>query len=136
MRRTVIVSIAVLLLTFSVLTVARAQTRTAEGVSWDSFRAAKAMAESCDREGKYVEALQHYLEYIKQAEGLGQPAIAAWGKNNAAFMIIKRHKTDPSVDLGPARKLIEEGMAIEAATEACRKALASNLGYVDSFTRK
>ncbi len=136
MRRAVIISVAALLLMFSVLTEAQEQTRTDGAVSWDNFRAAKAMAESCDREGKFVEALQHYLEYIKQAEGLGEPALTAWGKNNAAYMIIKRHKADPSVDLGPARKLIEEGLAIEAASEACKKALASNLGYVDFFSRK
>ena len=136
MRRTIILSVAALLLMFSVPTAAQEQARTAEAVSWDNFRAAKAMAESCDREGKFVEALQHYLEYIKQAEGLGEPALTAWGKNNAAYMIIKHHKADPSVDLGPARKLIEEGLAIEAAPEDCRKALASNMGYVDFFSRK
>jgi hypothetical protein len=59
----------------------------------------------------------------------------AWGKNNAAFAIIKRHKQDSTVDLGPARKLIEEGMAIAGATDDCKKALATNLEYVNQSAR-
>ena len=102
-------------------------------VSWDNWRAAKLKAEEFDGNGQYVEALQHYLEYIRQAEGLDRPDIVAWGKNNAAYMIIKRHKQDPTIDLAPARQMLEEGLAIGQATEDCRKVLESNLAYVKMF---
>lgn len=107
-----------------------------KAISWDNFREAKANAEKYDNEGKYVEALQNYLEYVRQAEGLGNKELVAWGKNNAAYMIIKRHKTDSSVDLEPARKLIEEGQAIAEATEDCKKCLQTNLDYVTLFLKK
>ncbi|MBE3112167.1 MAG: hypothetical protein IMZ46_16955, partial [Acidobacteria bacterium] len=42
-----------------------------QAISYDKWLAAKENAEKYDREGKYVEALQHYLEYTRQAEGLG-----------------------------------------------------------------
>lgn len=108
----------------------------AKAISWDNWREAKANAEKYDNEGKYVEALQNYLEYVRQAEGLGNQELAAWGKNNAAFMIIKRHKLDASIDLEPARKLIEEGQAIAQATEDCKKCLQTNMEYVTLFLKK
>jgi hypothetical protein len=107
-----------------------------KAVSWDNFRQAKADAEKYDNEGKYVEALQNYLEYIRQADGLGNQELVAWGKNNAAFMIIKRHKLDSSVDLEPARKLLEEGQAVAQATEDCKKCLQTNMEYVTLFLKK
>ncbi|HOL46469.1 MAG TPA: hypothetical protein PK100_08405, partial [Candidatus Saccharicenans sp.] len=60
-------------------------------ISWENWNQAKASAEKYDLEGDYTRALQYYLEYIRQAEGLGRPDIVAWGKNNAAYMIIKQH---------------------------------------------
>ncbi len=75
-------------------------------------------------------ALQYYLEYVRQAEGLGSPVRVAWGKNNAAYMIIKMHRLDPSVDLAPAQKLLEEGMAVAEATEDCKRIMAMNLEHV------
>ena len=50
--------------------------------------------------------------------------------NNAAYMIIKMHRQDPTVDLEPARKLLEEGLAIPEASEDCRKVMAMNLDHV------
>ena len=105
----------------------------AQPISWDNWRAAKMKAEEYDSAGQFVEALQHYLEYIRQAEGLGRPDIVAWGKNNAAYMIIKRHKQDPTIDLAPAKQLLEEGLEIGQATEDCRRVLESNLAYVTFF---
>ncbi len=104
-------------------------------ISWENWRQAKAEAEKYDQEGDYVRALQYYLEYIRQAEGLGKPDIAAWGKNNAAYMIIKQHKADQTTDLAPAKKLLEEGLAIAEATEDCRARLQSNLDYVKLFIK-
>jgi hypothetical protein len=108
---------------------------TVQSVSWDRWLAAKAKAEESDAAGNLVAALQYYLEYIRQAEGLGSPVRVAWGKNNAAYMIIKMHRRDNTVDLAPARKLLEEGLAIEEAPEECRRFMASNLEYVKSFIR-
>jgi hypothetical protein len=99
-------------------------------VSWDGWLAAKANAEKRDAEGNLVGALQYYLEYIRQAEGLNSPARVAWGKNNAAYMIIKMHRQDPTVDLSPAKKLLEEGLALPGATEDCRNIMAMNLEHV------
>lgn len=104
-------------------------------ISWDNWREAKASAEKYDAEGDYTRALQYYLEYIRQAEGLGRLDIAAWGKNNAAYMIIKQHKQDPTTDLAPAKKLLEEGLAIIEASEDCRLKLQSNLEYVKMFIK-
>lgn len=104
-----------------------------QAISWDNWRAAKEKAEEYNNAGQFVEALQHYLEYIRQAEGLGRPDIVAWGKNNAAYMIIKRHQEDPTVDLAPAKQLLEEGLEIGQATEDCRRVLESNLAYVKFF---
>jgi len=101
-------------------------------VSWDGWLAAKAKAEENDAAGNLVSALQYYLEYIRQAEGLNNPSRIAWGKNNAAYMIIKMHRQDPTVELAPARKLLEEGLGVDGATEECRKVLAMNLEYVKS----
>ena len=101
-------------------------------VSWDAWLAAKAKAEKHDAEGNLVAALQYYLEYIRQAKGLGNPVREAWGQNNAAYMIIKMHRADPTVDLEPARKLLEEGLAIPEASEDCRKIMVMNLEHVRS----
>lgn len=109
---------------------------TGKAISWDNFREAQAAAVKYDNEGKYVEALQNYLEYVRQAEGLGNQELVAWGKNNAAFMIIKRHKLDSSVDLEPAKKLLEEAAAIGQATEDCKKYIQMNVEYVALFLKK
>jgi hypothetical protein len=107
-------------------------TKNIQPVSWDGWLAAKAKAEECDAAGNFVSALQYYLEYTRQAEGLNSPARAAWGKNNAAYMIIKMHRQDPTVDLSPAEKLLKEGLALDGATEDCRKVMALNLEHVKS----
>mgnify|MGYP001174135878 CR=1 FL=1 len=107
-----------------------------QAVSWDNWRTAKAKAEEYDNAGKYAEALQYYLEYARQAEGLARPELVAWGKNNAAYMIIKMHKQDPTIDLAPAKKLLEEGQAIDAATDDCKQVLATNMEYVKLFLRR
>ena len=112
------------------------QTQTAgelQAISYDKWLAAKENAEKYDQDGKYVEALQHYLEYTRQAEGLGRPGLVAWGKNNAAYIIIKMHTQDPTVDLAPAKRMLEEGLAIGAATEDCRRALATNIEYIKLY---
>ena len=101
-------------------------------VSWDGWLAAKAKAEENDAAGNLVAALQYYLEYTRQAEGLGNPARVAWGKNNAAYMIIKMHRQDPTVDLSPAVRLLKEGLAMDGATEDCRKVMAMNLEHVQT----
>jgi hypothetical protein len=107
-----------------------------QAISWDNWKEARATAEKYDNEGKFVEALQYYLEYARQAEGLNSPELVAWGKNNAAYMITKRHKLDATVDLAPARKLVEEAMTIEAASEDCKKCLELNLEYINLFQKK
>jgi len=104
-------------------------------VSWDGWLAAKAKAEENDAAGNFVAALQYYLEYARQAEGLNSPARIAWGKNNAAYMIIKMHRMDPTVDLAPAEKLLAEGMAVTGAGEDCRKVMAMNLEHVRTCLR-
>jgi len=104
-------------------------------ISWENWRTAKAQAEKYAQEGDYTRALQYYLEYIRQAEGLDRMDIVAWGKNNAAYMIIKQHKQDSTTDLVPAKKLLEEGLAISEATEDCKLKLQSNLEYVKMFIR-
>jgi hypothetical protein len=107
-------------------------TPSVQPVSWNDWLSAKANAEKRDAEGDLVGALQYYLEYIRQAEGLNSPARVAWGKNNAAYMIIKMHRQDPTVDLGPAKKLLEEGLALPGATEDCRQIMAKNLEHVQA----
>jgi hypothetical protein len=102
-------------------------------ISWDAWLAAKTAAEARDAAGDLVGALQYYLEYVRQAEGLGSPARVAWGKNNAAYMIIKMHRLDPTVDLGPAKRMLEEGLALAGATEDCRKVMALNLDSVKTI---
>ena len=99
-------------------------------VSWDGWLAAKVKAEERDAAGNLVAALQYYLEYTRQAQGLNNPARVAWGKNNSAYMIIKMHRQDPTVDLTPAVKLLEEGLAIVGVTDDCRKVLEMNLLHV------
>ena len=104
-----------------------------QAISFDNWLAAKENAERYDREGKCVEALQHYLEYTRQAEGLNRPGLVAWGKNNTAYMIIKMHAQDPTVDLAPAKRMLEEGLANGAATEDCHRALATNMEYIKTY---
>jgi len=107
-----------------------------QAISYDKWLGAKASAEKNDVEGKFVEALQYYLEYTRQAEGLGRRDLVAWGKNNAAYMIIKMHKLDPTVDLAPAKKMLEEGQAIDEAHEDCRRILATNLEYIKLYLKQ
>jgi len=104
-------------------------------ISWDAWLTAKAKAEEHDAAGNLVAALQYYLEYARQAEGLGSPVRVAWGKNNAAYMIVKMHRADPTVDLAPAKKLLEEGLAVTQATEECRRVMEMNLEHVKSCLR-
>ncbi len=104
-------------------------------VSWDAWLAAKTNAERHDAEGDFVAALQYYLEYVRQAQGLNNPARVAWGKNNAAYMIIKMFRQDQTVDMAPARRLLEEGLAIPEAPESCRRIMAVNLEYVNRVLR-
>jgi uncharacterized protein (DUF927 family) len=99
-------------------------------VSWDAWLLAKVKAEENDAAGNLVTALQYYLEYTRQAQELNSPARVAWGKNNAAYMIIKMHRQDPTVDLTPAEKLLEEGLAVAGATEDCRRVITMNLEHV------
>jgi hypothetical protein len=107
-------------------------TETVQSISWDRWLTVKAKAEENDAAGNFVAALQYYLEYIRQAEGLNNPVRVAWGKNNAAYMIIKMHRQDPTVDLAPAKKLLEEGLAIEGAAEDCKRIMSTNLAHVKS----
>jgi len=104
--------------------------------SWESLRAARAKAEEFDNAGKFAEALQYHLEYASIAERLGWPELVAWGKNNAAYMIIKMHKADRTVDLAPAKKLVEEALAIPEAAEDCKRLLESNLLYINDFIKQ
>lgn len=113
----------------------QSQEQSNQPISWENWRAAKESAEKYDREGDYTRALQYYFEYIRQAEGLGRPDLVAWGKNNAAYMIIKQHKQDPTTNLAPAKKLLEEGLAIAEAPEDCKQKLQSNLEYVKMFIK-
>ncbi len=105
-------------------------------ISFDNWLAVKTKAEQYARDGKYVEALQCYFEYGRQAQGLGRPDLVAWGKNNAGYMIIRRHMLDATVDLAPAKKLLEEAMDITQASEECRKCLEMNLGYVNQYLKR
>jgi len=113
---------------------AESPSKAIQSISWDAWLSAKVKAEENDAAGNFVAALQYYLEYARQAQGLNNPARVAWGKNNAAYMIIKMHRQDPTVDLAPAEKLLKEGLAVDGATEECRKVLAMNLDYVRSVT--
>lgn len=137
MRKVVSIGLTLLLfiLTGTFLALSNGQQEEDKPISWENWKAAKNMAEKYDSEGKYVEALQYYLEYSRQAEGLKRPDLVAWGKNNAAYMIIKRHKLDSSVDLEPAKKLLTEAMAIDQASEECRRVLERNMEYVKLFLK-
>ena len=139
MKKAVYLGMFVALAAAAVMAAAgRGQEQAAGGVqaiSWDNWRAAKAKAEEYDGAGKYAEALQYYLEYARQADGLARPELTAWGKNNAAYMIIKMHKQDPTVDLAPAKKLLEEGLAIDSAADDCKQVLATNMEYVKLFLK-
>ena len=139
MRKAFCLGLALVLAAAAGLALGQEQPKPAEGVtaiSFDNWLAAKTKAEQYDQDGKYVEALQYYFEYCRQAQGLGRPDLVAWGKNNAAYMIIKRHKLDATVDLAPARKLLEEAMDISQASEECKKCLELNLEYVNLFQKK
>ncbi len=139
MRKAVFAGLALLLTAALGTAVGQAQAKAGgddRGFSWGNWLAAKANAEKYDNEGKYVEALQNYLEYARQAEGLGSPKLVAWGKNNAAYMIIKRHKLDQTVDLAPAKKLLEEAVATGQVTEDLKKCLDLNIEYVNLFLKK
>lgn len=139
MRKAVFAGLALLLVAALGTAVGQAQAKAGgddRGFSWGNWLAAKASAEKYDNEGKYVEALQNYLEYARQAEGLGSPKLVAWGKNNAAYMIIKRHKLDQTVDLAPAKKLLEEAVATGQVTEDLKKCLDLNIEYVNLFLKK
>jgi hypothetical protein len=103
----------------------------APAISWDNWRAAKASAEKYDNEGNFKAAYEAYLEYTRQAQGLARPDLVAWGKNDAAYMLIKMHKEDASVDLTKAKTLLDEGLAIEGAGQECLDRLRSNLAYVE-----
>lgn len=104
-------------------------------ISWERWLAAKSKAEENDAAGNLVAALQYYLEYIRQAQGLGSAVRVAWGKNNAAYMIVKMHMQDSSVDLAPAQKMLEEGLDIAEATEDCQRVMTANLEYVKTHLR-
>jgi len=108
---------------------------TIQPVSWDRWTAARTKAEENDDAGNFVAALQYYLEFTRQSEGLASPVYVAWGKNNAAYMIIKMHRGDPTVDLAPARRLLEEGLTVPEATENCRQVMSRNLEYTKRFLR-
>ncbi len=136
MKNKVSVMISLVLFAAAVMVAAQEQPQGASPISWDNWKAAKESAVKADDEGKFKEAYEFYLEYARQAEGLKQPDLVAWGKNNAAFMLIKMHKQDATVDLTPAKKLLEEGMAIPEATADCKKALETNMAYVDMFLAK
>jgi hypothetical protein len=45
-------------------------------------------------------------------------------------MIIKMFRQDPTVDLVPAEKLLEEALAVPEAPEGCRAVVTSNLAFV------
>lgn len=103
--------------------------------TWDNLRAARAKAEELDNAGKFAEALQYHLEYVGIAERLGRPDYVAWGKNNSAYMIIKMHKLDGTVDLAPAKKLVEDALAIAEVPEDCKRLLETNLEYIKLFLK-
>ena len=139
MKKVICAAMALLLVGSVAASAGQEQPQAAGGdkaITWDNWKAAKLAAEKADNDGKLVEALQYYLEYARQAEGLGSPELVAWGKNNAAFMIIKRHKLDATVNLEPAKKLLEEALALGKATEDCKKCLDMNMEYVDLFLKK
>ena len=136
MRKAVFLGLLVVLAASVGMGLAAARQEQAQAISWDNWRAAKLKAEEYDNGGKFVEALQYYLEYARQAEGLGQPELVAWGKNNAAYMTIKMHKQDPTVDLAPAKKMLDEAMAIVEATEDCKRVLATNMEYVKLYLKQ
>ncbi|MGZ5488645.1 MAG: hypothetical protein ACXWF4_08945 [Candidatus Aminicenantales bacterium] len=140
MKRTLVISLALIIAAAAGPGTAAVAGQDAPGaadgciqpVSWDGWLAAKVSAEERDAAGNLVAALQYYLEYTRQAQGLNSPSRVAWGKNNSAYMIIKMHRQDPTVDLAPAEKLLREGLALDGATEDCRKVMVMNLDHVMS----
>jgi hypothetical protein len=142
MRKAVLPGLALVLVMTAVVSADAAparerppQTSDQSTISFDNWLAAKTKAADYDKAGKYVEALQYYLEYTRQAQGLGRPDLVAWGKNNAAYMIIKRHKLDGTVNLAPAKKLLEEALAVGAASDECKKCVELNLEYIRLFLK-
>jgi len=100
---------------------------------------AKAKAEENDAAGNLVAALQYYLEYVRQAEGLASPVRVAWGKNNAAYMIIKMHRLDPRRP-GPGPEAPRGGLSHRRASEDCRRSwhepgVRSKLPSVGRFSK-
>ncbi|MCK7483836.1 MAG: hypothetical protein M0C28_47720 [Candidatus Moduliflexus flocculans] len=91
-------------------------------VSWDGS-AAKTKAEKNDAEGTSSPPSSTTSSTSGRPGGWNSPVRGAWGLNNAAYMIIKMHRQDLTVDLEPARKLLEEGLALAEAPEDCRKVL-------------
>ena len=75
MRKAVILGLAFLLAAAAGAALAEGQVAGTETkpVTWDNWLAAKATAEKYDKEGKFVEALQYYLEYTRLAQELGSP---------------------------------------------------------------
>ncbi len=141
MKRSALLCLALLLCVIAGPGPVRAQEQPAaapnvSAISFDNWLAVKTKAEQYAKDGKYVEALQCYFEYCRQAQWLGRPDLVAWGKNNAAYMIIKRHMLDATVDLAPARKLLEEAKGIAQASEECRKCLEMNLEYVNQYLKR
>ncbi len=136
MRRSV--SLVMLLGVLAVVGVAafQDQPKAASPISWENWRAAKDSAKAADDGGKFKEAYEFYLEYVRQAEGLNRPEIVAWGKNNAAFMLTKLHKQDATTDLAPARTLLQEALASPDATADCKKAAETNMAYVAASVGK
>jgi hypothetical protein len=114
----------------------QSQPASNQPVSWDNWRAAKGEAEKMDSEGRLKEAYDFYLEYIRQADGLGRPDLGAWGRNNAAYMLIKLHKEGRPADLEKAKSLLEEGLATPEADETCKAVMRNNLDYVEFWLSK
>ncbi len=130
MRRAAFVVILLAVLAVGGVAALQAQPQAAAPISWANFKAAQDGARSAENGGKFKEAYDFYLEYIRQAEGLQKPDIAAWGKNNAAYMLIKAHKQDRATDLAPAKKLLDEVLASADASADCKKAAETNMAYV------
>ena len=133
MRPTVSVLVMLAALVVAGVAALEAQQQSVSTASWENFKVAQENARKADDAGRFKEAYEYYLEYVRQAEGLNRPEIAAWGRNNAAFMLIKLHKHDSTADLTPAKKLLEEALASPAATDDCKKAVETNVAYVATF---
>ncbi|MCI4444561.1 MAG: hypothetical protein JHC32_00865 [Candidatus Aminicenantes bacterium] len=111
------------------------QQKDQSAISLANWQAAREKADYYSQQGDYIKALQYYLECIRQADGLNKKESAGWARNNAAYMIIKQHKQDPTTDLLPAKKLLEEALTIKEASDDCKLKLQSNLDYVKLFIK-